>query len=423
MIFIVVWGFFWFVSALFGNEFLKLNFILGINPLYAIIFFGWIGVAIVWTKNPFYEKTFTKCVNQRISSKYNIWILGMITLSLIFITYMIAIIVTSYINIPDMWGIVDISYNSEYIPRQCYVWFFIPWIYLIARFFPTQTTIVGKKKIIWILVILSLITIIAGDSPLYRSLIFLITSLLYIVYQKKLVVVLVLLFNFILSFQDMTYCIAIILCGAVLFVGKGILFWVTKRITLLSYIAISVMFVCLLFFHEQLASILAIDDNTLWRFKFWVNDFRNLAKTFFMGIGYGTGYASNSIFKELYPNAEPLLRMQDGIPFSDSLFVTTQHSSLINLFYRTGLIGGCVFVSLIIRPIEMLGYLCFQEKKKDGMIYRFAISNLIYNMCVIFFNPGLESPRFSIGFIASYGIAFGVIYNAVYRNRSENCDR
>jgi len=144
------------------------------------------------------------------------------------------------------------------------------------------------------------------------------------------------------------------------------------------------------------------DSNSLWRLQYWKNELKVIIRTYLIGVGFGTAYASDSIFYEIN-NTAVLMHKND-------LFVVTQHSSLVNSFYRLGIVGLIIFtIFFIIFPFYFTAnvYKCDSNNKK---VLKWIFCSYLYNLVIIVLNPGLESPRFGLGFIIVYGFLMGIIF-------------
>lgn len=84
--------------------------------------------------------------------------------------------------------------------------------------------------------------------------------------------------------------------------------------------------------------------NALWRWQYWQNEIKLLVKTKLMGVGFGTPYADNNIFNEII-NRDAVKIPDDAFGYSINkvLFITSQHNSFLNMFYRLGVVGGMLF--------------------------------------------------------------------------------
>tara|TARA_Y100000816_G_C25743041_1_gene390974 strand:+ start:35 stop:604 length:570 start_codon:yes stop_codon:yes gene_type:complete len=146
-----------------------------------------------------------------------------------------------------------------------------------------------------------------------------------------------------------------------------------------------------------------IASNELWRLITWVdNIFYTLKNTYGVGVGLGTSYflsediSSGKYFYNLYgPNYM-------GNPYHED-FVTGQHNSIINIFYRFGFIGLIFFVSFISNILKNIKYYSLPS-------YHYIIITI--SLIVISLNVGLESPKYLIFFVFCISITLSEVYLA-----------
>lgn len=138
------------------------------------------------------------------------------------------------------------------------------------------------------------------------------------------------------------------------------------------------------------------DVNSSWRLRYWKDELNQLVKSYFLGVGYGTSYASRSF---VGGNLNII-----GGPFSataeystlDKLFVTGPHSSFIAIAFRLGIIGILTFVHFLIGIYRVLLKL---GKKVSAATYFAFFAALV----IIGVNVGLESPYYLMLFVFSMG--------------------
>ena len=86
------------------------------------------------------------------------------------------------------------------------------------------------------------------------------------------------------------------------------------------------------------------DANSFWRLSYWKDELTQLVKSYFLGVGYGTSYATrNFIGGSLNITGGPFGATAEYSTL-DKLFVTGPHSSFIAIAFRLGLIGIITFV-------------------------------------------------------------------------------
>ena len=144
-------------------------------------------------------------------------------------------------------------------------------------------------------------------------------------------------------------------------------------------------------FHNLLSD--TFDANTFWRLEYWYDEISELKKSFFMGVGYGTSYASSN-----FVNTTSVIA---GGPFSenkeystyDKLFVVGPHSSIISLAFRLGILGCYLLFSYLTEKSKKLLHNNEIDKCK---LYLFFSSIFIITV-----NVGFESPYYLLIFVFS----------------------
>lgn len=152
------------------------------------------------------------------------------------------------------------------------------------------------------------------------------------------------------------------------------------------------------------------DQNSFWRLQVWTNELQTLAQTNFTGVGFGTAYVTYDIYN-IVDNANMYLDEGGGI--YERLFLVANHNSILNMFYRMGLVGGILFLSW---NIVMCGACLTSFRKKvlgeHNNYCWWAFTNYIYNLLIIAMNPGMEMMQFAINYTFSLGLMFAIIFSS-----------
>lgn len=180
----------------------------------------------------------------------------------------------------------------------------------------------------------------------------------------------------------------------------------TGKIVVLILLFIAAIFV----FNEELYAKIRSDANSYWRLQVWTNELESLAKTCYTGVGFGTAYVTGDI--NLIVNNFNMYLDDEGYIY-ERLFLVANHNSVLNMFYRLGLLGGLLFVSwnIMICSICLTSY----RKKILGEFNEYcwwAFTNYIYNLVIIAVNPGMEMMQFAINYTFSLGLMFAIIYTS-----------
>lgn len=148
------------------------------------------------------------------------------------------------------------------------------------------------------------------------------------------------------------------------------------------------------------------DANALWRLMVWTNEVISLKETYFTGVGYGSAYVTETIYNEV-SNSN---MYTNDFTNNEGLFVVANHSSILNMFYRMGIIGGILYISIILITLKWYSkiYRSIKIRKSRRYLY-WALINWIINLLIICINPGLESPQFATTYLLSQGLLWGTL--------------
>tara|TARA_B100001964_G_C14242662_1_gene605864 strand:+ start:76 stop:1014 length:939 start_codon:yes stop_codon:yes gene_type:complete len=144
------------------------------------------------------------------------------------------------------------------------------------------------------------------------------------------------------------------------------------------------------FFTDEIASFVTnINGNAGWRIKVWVVNIKSaINETLLIGHGFGTTYFPPS--SEMYVN----------YPYDRGNFVTGQHSSFVNVFYRMGIVGLLLFMAYMKSIAEKIR----NYNAPNQMNYI-----LLLGMMMIGVNVGLESPGYATTFVFLVGLVQYII--------------
>tara|TARA_B100000902_G_C27126357_1_gene821310 strand:- start:316 stop:939 length:624 start_codon:yes stop_codon:yes gene_type:complete len=146
----------------------------------------------------------------------------------------------------------------------------------------------------------------------------------------------------------------------------------------------------------------SLEGNSIWRINIWIQNIRYLLdNTYGVGVGLGSSY----FLSDLIPAGEYWKTFHSFDNYMGNAYhedyVTGQHNSLINIFYRFGFVGIILFLGFI-----------FQIHKK---IETYMLPNqyhliLIVSIITICVNVGLESPKFAMFFVFCVSLVISEIY-------------
>ena len=150
-----------------------------------------------------------------------------------------------------------------------------------------------------------------------------------------------------------------------------------------------------------------IDDiNTYWRLESWADNLKAVIHNYGFGVGFGVSYFPDRI--DAFENAYRAFSKEgSGMGMYDKLFIRGQHSSVINVAFRLGIIGVVAFLMSVIHLIYS-----FHVKNNPERI--FLIPLLLCGFVNVSVHVGLESPPFMI----MYSVVLGMLMHE--RNVSIN---
>lgn len=249
----------------------------------------------------------------------------------------IASVVLSYLGVySSLFPDSALLRDNSYIPRQGYYLFFVPMIILAGRHVDTGKILdwVAKNRAVLFFGVWIAHVSINGSLALNVPCSFAVGFLLLIDGEERkaidVLMLAILLLSPIAVGGEMTQMIIrAIALGAYLVGFNG---------RLLKTALIGIVFVILACYVLPFLPLerFGFDANTAWRAEYWGNELEQLAKTFGLGVGYGTSYASLDFVGEAL-----------GGPFAatteysatEKLFVVGCHNSFVSLFFRLGIAG------------------------------------------------------------------------------------
>lgn len=364
-------------GAVFGNSFFKI----GVGPLNVLGLFVLATGMTYLTVFVVSRSGKIKYQAARVSDKY-LWAffgVGIISVALSYLDVYFALF-------PE----IPLLRDDSYIPRQAYYLFFVPMIILAGRNVDAGKALdwVSKNRVALFFLIWIAHIFFAKNLSLNVPCCFALGLLLLMDKGERKAVDVpmfaILLLSPIAVGGEMTQVIirVIALCiYAVGFNGK-----------VLRYSLVGMIFVvlgCYALPFMPLESF-GFDANTAWRAEYWGNELVQLGKTFGLGVGYGTSYASTDFVGEAL-----------GGPFAatteysatEKLFVVGCHNSFVSLFFRLGILGiASLFAYLLSLSKHAMEF-------KGGYMPSAAFA-LISSLVIVCFNVGFENPSyfFLLGF-------------------------
>jgi hypothetical protein len=305
----------------------------------------------------------------------------------------------SFIGINKFFISNELFTAARYIPRQAYYLFFVPAIIMFQDKFYTEKLDGFIKKYgsfaFWFIYILHIIVIrrFAIGIPTEMVLCWLDLSISGTRITKARVLRLILLiFTPIAVGGELTNIFIRLVYLAYFLFNKNrkILF---RYMGLVMNVMIGAIFLMPIFLGMFSST---LDANSFWRLRYWRDELNQLVKSHFLGVGYGTSYAT----KDFVGGSLNIV----GGPFGataeystlDQLFVTGPHSSFISIAFRLGLIGIIAFIMFLLGTHKAI--LNNSRKISTATCFSYYASIII-----ISFNVGLESPYYLILFVFAMG--------------------
>lgn len=346
----------------------------------------------------YYVWIFKKQINHKIATDKETK--KLVRLFVFFVCLSAFYLTISFINLPLLWGIKDLAFEISYIPRHFFIIaeLFIPIVLSLGVF---RLKLYNRFSIpILVVFLLFLFFVIPGLNIIGLFLIT-ITIIAWKCHSK-----LMMLLAFFVNYEQSSYILGFIAMIFLLFLEKRITTFLFKntrnKIIIILSITIFVLFITsgILMIHIQ------DDSNSLWRLIVWINEINSLSETYFTGVGFGSAYVTDNIVNEV-ENSNMYFDQEGG--FEGGVFLVANHCSLLNMFYRMGLLGGLLFLAMNVQIISIVVKLYrYADKKMSSLLWRF-FSVFIYQTVVVFLNPGLEMMQFALSYILSLSFLFAVI--------------
>lgn len=326
---------------------------------------------------------------------------------LLFVLYGLLMVFVSFIGLNSFFISSDLLINNSYIARQAYYLFLLPSIILFKEGYYTDKFSCFIKKygsfIFWFIYFYQFIVqkqfVISLSAEIVLGwLSFSISSVKLT--RSNLLRLAVLLFTPTSGGGGSTnMMIRLIIISLLLFYGsyKSKLF-TFLRIALAAMIAMAFILPLFLDYFSNRIN----DMNSLWRLNYWRDELIQLAKSFFLGVGYGTSYASIQFVGNSFSILGGPFGSDDQYSTMEKMFVVGSHCSFISVAFRTGIIG----ISAFLLFLSNLGHEMQTKCQSASSASVFAFCSAIILIC---FNVGLESPSYLIVFIFMIGMCISEV--------------
>lgn len=400
--------FFWFITAILGDHFFEKKLPFGLNPFFIFIF---LCCCYFILKKTFIKKNYSnlnKKDNNQDSFKFD-------KRSKQYIICCCIYFILSLFNLANVWGIDNLDYSFSYAIRHCYfvVGFVISVSFYYSLCSKKNRKISNSNYLLYFYLFVSWIFKLLFKSTIimFQPFTLFLSMYIYINNPKKFNFILYLLTLFI-SFNSMfSYIIANLVFFIIIFFPKLVSLTKNKVFSLFFKYLLVIFGIVIIFNYNKYLQFLSHDANTLWRWQVWTNEFNNLQKTYFTGVGFGTAYVDYNIFDSINNYN---MYLDSGVQSSHMLLVVANHNSFVNMFYRMGIIGGTLFISCFVELLKWFNITYRKINNKQSRLkLRFSVAFFLYNTTIILLNPGIESPRFFLGFAFSLGYIYYILKTSV----------
>ena len=163
------------------------------------------------------------------------------------------------------------------------------------------------------------------------------------------------------------------------------------RVTIFTFIILCFI---LPFFYNWFKGI--FDANSFWRLNYWYDELNELRKSYYLGVGYGTSFASRDfVAGNIYSGPFAADSQYTSI---EKMFVVGSHNSIISTTFRLGIIGGGILLFYLNSLAKKLEYIA-KNNKEDSLLYCF----LIYStLIIVSTNVGFETPYYFLIFMFAH---------------------
>jgi hypothetical protein len=162
--------------------------------------------------------------------------------------------------------------------------------------------------------------------------------------------------------------------------------------------------VCVFPFYSEL---FYSDLNTYWRYFSWRNNYEAVMSNYGFGVGFGVAYFPNvpealdAAFKSAINSG-----LQGSGGLYDSLFIRGQHSSIVNIIFRLGVLGFIFLIGFVFSLFNCVS--SARNNKSVLFLLPFFVSGFL-NVSV---HVGFESPPF----LMTISISIGLLIAAINKN-------
>lgn len=314
----------------------------------------------------------------------------------------------SYKDLPYFWRIPLLLYDPEYIYRQFMI---IPelMVPLGLGFILARTGTIYKANSLFLFLVLALVVGLyysgLANRIMLSGLVVALSSLLALKTRNYLYLLLVPL---VISNHSAYNIASLALLGLILLrrpMKAYLARHTTWRVLFLILLAVTLIY----YYSDEIYEKITTDENSLWRLRVWENEINSLSDTYYTGVGFGTSYVTYDIYTIVN---NPNMYYDKDRTLYGRLFMVANHNSFLNMFYRMGYLGGILFTMLNVFICTYTLH-CYRKAKQFRDYIWWAFANYIYQVVIIFLNPGLEMMQFAINYMGALSMLLGVNYSHV----------
>ena len=249
----------------------------------------------------------------------------------------VAVVVLSYLGVYALCFSTDtLLRDNSYIPRQAYYLFFIPMIILVGRNANSKQVLdwVASNRLLLFFGVWAVYVVLGKSFALNVPCCFALGFLLLMDRGERKAIdipmMLILLLSPIAVGGEMTQVIIRAIALVAYTVGYNVKVF---KFALIGMICVALGCYVIPFVPLEM---FGLDANTTWRAQYWGNELRQLGKTFGLGVGYGTSYASVDFVGAALSGP---FAASSEYSATEKLFVVGCHNSFVSLFFRLGIFG------------------------------------------------------------------------------------
>lgn len=406
---------YWFLSVIFGNTWIQGK----VGPLNTWYLLMGIGILYLFYYNFCVSKE-KKKVTLVQGDIYGARFFNSVKVYAIVYLIYITLSMFRFVKIFNL----DLDYEFSFILRQSYLIFCFPIMWMTVREIakdPKRFEIMISDQVLIGAFLLLVIAYYFGyyDHQPYRHLIFGIASL-YFLKNKNLLSFVMLGWTCAIGIfpEQSTGVLSVLAAVAVYTFYKLCVNFFRQelkvQIIFLAALIVLVFIIGFLLFGEKIAG----DANSMWRLSYWMNELRMVRKTWGLGVGFGTAYGDNHFLNEVN-NPNVFIEQVPAGQEAYALFVITQHSSVINVLYRMGVVGLITFLMIFFRLFQWIAK-AYNRNSRYQAVLQWSMINLFFEIVIFSLNPGLESPRYMIGTMLKISIMVGVLLLEMRQRVSSN---